>query len=154
MKETIDLICEKIGVVIDWTADNVWPQVMDVLSRYRTYEIIKCTIAMILFIAIIVTYIIFVKKIVTDRRIVIQNYEEYMQLPNNERPSFKRYCSQYWDASYEPDITGVGFGILVVGGLAAIVSLLFLTIGALPNLLEWVFVPETQYLDILQSLAK
>ena len=154
MKEAIDLICEKIGVVIDWTADNVWPQVMDVLSRYRTYEIVEYAIGTLLGIAIIVTYIMFVKKILNDRIAAIQSYEKCMSLPHNERSGFKLYRSKYWDTCYEPDITGIGFGILTVGGIITIVALLSLALGILPDLLKWVFVPEVQYLEILQSLAK
>ena len=38
--EVLDYLGEKFGVAIDWTAENVWPQVMEFMGRYTMYEII------------------------------------------------------------------------------------------------------------------
>ena len=37
----LNYLSEQLGIVIDWTAENVWSQVMDILSRYRLLEIIN-----------------------------------------------------------------------------------------------------------------
>ena len=47
-KEIFELICEKIGVVIDWSQENVVPYVMDFLKRYVAYNIVE-EILLILF---------------------------------------------------------------------------------------------------------
>ena len=38
-KEFVDVIAEKFGMFIDWSVENVYPQVMEILMRYRTYEL-------------------------------------------------------------------------------------------------------------------
>ena len=38
--ETLDYLGEKIGIAIDWTAENVYPQVLNFMARYKTYEIV------------------------------------------------------------------------------------------------------------------
>lgn len=35
----LDAICEKFGIVIDWTASNVMPYLQDLCKRIVTYEI-------------------------------------------------------------------------------------------------------------------
>lgn len=37
--EVLDALCEKMGIVIDWTAENVIPYVMELASKYITFEI-------------------------------------------------------------------------------------------------------------------
>ena len=51
--EVIDALCEKFGIAIDWTSQNVVPYVTDLAARIITYEIWTSTawivIAAILF---------------------------------------------------------------------------------------------------------
>ena len=35
----LDAICEKFGIVIDWTASNVMPYLQDLCNRIVTYEV-------------------------------------------------------------------------------------------------------------------
>ena len=37
--EVLDALCEKFGIVIDWTSQNVIPYVTDLATRIITYEI-------------------------------------------------------------------------------------------------------------------
>ena len=37
--EVLDALCDKIGIVIDWTSQNVVPCVTDLATRIITYEI-------------------------------------------------------------------------------------------------------------------
>ena len=36
----LEYIGEKLGIAIDWTSENIWPQVMDILGRYRILQIV------------------------------------------------------------------------------------------------------------------
>ena len=36
----LNYLGEQLGIAIDWTFENVWPQVMDILERYRLLEIV------------------------------------------------------------------------------------------------------------------
>lgn len=158
MKEAIELLCEKLGMVIDWGAENVWPQVMEVLGRYRIYEIIENAFAAVMFMTIIVAYIVFVKKVITERQLIIQKFNEYARLPHysEERANFKLHPNKYFDDNMTmyPDTTGTTFGILFGGGIATILSLAFLIFGVIPDLFKWIVVPELQWIDVIQSLVK
>jgi uncharacterized membrane protein len=58
-KEIFELICDKIGIAIDWTQENIIPYVMDLCKRYVAYNIVE-TILWILFgIALIIGVITF-----------------------------------------------------------------------------------------------
>jgi hypothetical protein len=35
----LDYMCEKLGIVIDWTADNMLPYVTELLTKFIRYEI-------------------------------------------------------------------------------------------------------------------
>ena len=37
--EVLDALCEKFGIVIDWTSQNVMPYLTDLAARIITYEI-------------------------------------------------------------------------------------------------------------------
>ena len=37
--EVLDVLCDKIGIAIDWTSQNVVPYVTDLATRIITYEI-------------------------------------------------------------------------------------------------------------------
>ena len=37
--EVLDALCEKFGIVVDWTSQNVVPYVTDLATRIITYEI-------------------------------------------------------------------------------------------------------------------
>ena len=35
----LNYLGEQLGIAIDWSSENVWPQVMDILGRYRLFEL-------------------------------------------------------------------------------------------------------------------
>ena len=35
----LNYLGEQLGIAIGWTSENVWPQVMDILGRYRLFEL-------------------------------------------------------------------------------------------------------------------
>lgn len=40
----LDYICNKFGVVIDWTSDNVWPMVKMLAGKYIRWEIASSSV--------------------------------------------------------------------------------------------------------------
>ena len=40
----LDYICNKFGIVIDWTSDNVWPMVEMLAGKYIKWEIASSSI--------------------------------------------------------------------------------------------------------------
>ena len=51
--EVLDAICEKFGVVIDWTANNVTPYLQDLCHRIVTYEIATSVVWIVLQVSIV-----------------------------------------------------------------------------------------------------
>ena len=49
----LDAICEKFGIVIDWTASNIMPYLQDLCERIVTYEIATSAAWIILQVAIV-----------------------------------------------------------------------------------------------------
>ena len=49
----LDAICEKFGIVIDWTASNIIPYLQDLCKRIVTYEIATSAAWIILQVAIL-----------------------------------------------------------------------------------------------------
>lgn len=37
--KVLDYLGAQIGIAIDWSSENVWPQIMDILGRYRLFEL-------------------------------------------------------------------------------------------------------------------
>ena len=60
----LDALCEKFGIVIDWTQQNILPYVQELMAKYIMYEIVTsimwCLIPVLLGVAV---YISFVKPL-------------------------------------------------------------------------------------------
>lgn len=57
----LDAICEKFGIVIDWTASNIMPYLQDLCKRIVTYEI-ATSAAWIILQAVIVVLAFHIRK--------------------------------------------------------------------------------------------
>ena len=60
----LDYICNKFGVVIDWTSDNVWPMVEMLAGKYIRWEIASSILWIILFFISIIICTIGIKLII------------------------------------------------------------------------------------------
>ena len=60
----LDYICNKFGVVIDWTSDNVWPMVEMLAGKYIKWEIASSILWIILFFISIIICTIGIKLII------------------------------------------------------------------------------------------
>ena len=60
----LNYLGEQIGIAIDWTSQNVMPQVMDILGRYRLFEIAKISFELITGFVFIIIGIILIRKII------------------------------------------------------------------------------------------
>jgi len=62
--KVLDYLCDKFGIAIDWTAENVWPQVLDFIGRYQAYAITKHCVGMIFCVVAIIASIFIIKKVI------------------------------------------------------------------------------------------
>lgn len=74
--EVINAICEKFGIVLDWSNENVWPYLQDLMGRFINYTICIEVATIILFglgifICYKITYTIYKHYGVWDEDIVI-----------------------------------------------------------------------------------
>lgn len=51
--QVLDHLSDKLGLAVDWTAENIWPQVIEVMGKYRTYEILADIFQMLIALAMI-----------------------------------------------------------------------------------------------------
>lgn len=137
-KEIFELICEKIGVVIDWSQENVVPFVMDFLKRYVAYNIVEEILLILFSIVLIVGVAIVFKIIIKDRA----------------RCKSKKKDTAFWDYySYNKNVDA-GFGAVfsfVFGG-AILVSAIVMFCCGISELLKWCFVPEFQIVEKISYL--
>ena len=133
----LNYIGEKLGIAIDWTAENVLPQVLDILGRYRIFQIVGNSIWVFVFVALAICFTYFGKS-------VIKNYKSCY---NNHDKNLWFYYSSYWN-EVKWNITSC----LYVTFLA--VYLLIVLVGVptiIGETLKWVFVPEVKYLELLKG---
>ena len=137
-KEVFELICDKIGIAIDWTQENIIPYIMDLCKRYVAYNIVETVLWILFSVALIIGVIIVFRIIVKDRT----------RCASLKKDTF------WWDYySYSKDAeAGLGavFGF-VFGGVFIIFGIITFCIGV-PELLKWCFVPEFQIVEKISYL--
>ena len=134
--KVLDYLGEQLGIAIDWTSENVWPQVMDILGRYRLLEIIStCIWIFAETVFVVVSLIAIVKCIKASARIRKTKEDNFW---------WYRGYSSTWMSGAGAIIT---ISSAVLGG-----SSLFMLPMDIGKLLKWIIVPEIQYLEMLKGL--
>lgn len=137
-KEVFELICEKIGVAIDWTQENIVPYIMDLCKRYVAYNIVETVLWILFGIALIIGGIIVFRVIIKDRARCF---------------SLKR-DTLWWDYYSYNKSTDAGLGAVfgfVFGGVFIIFGIIMFCISV-PELLKWCLVPEFQLIEKISYL--
>lgn len=127
----------QLGIAVDWTSENVWPQVIDILGRYRIFQIIRYVLLIIACICGIIILMVIWKKAIKAYIICTKEHNE----------NFWWYYS-----SYNRDIRMQGYtealvAATIVGGILTLLGIIFST----DALLNWTFVPEIKYLELLNG---
>ena len=155
-QEFVDAAAEKFGMFIDWTSDNVVPQITDILMRYRLYEITRLSLIIsLLFIisSICIGFLIAAKVETKKVNKITRNsdwsyydgafFEYDLNLAyDEEHKNYKVVSSKI------SDITTFG---LVSAIIIGIVLMCLIGFGFEPvfNLIKWIFVPEIQFYQLL-----
>lgn len=133
--KVLDYIGQQLGIAIDWTSENIWPQILDIFGRYRILQLIYCSLWIVVYIAIIIIFTILWVKVI----------KAYHTCKINEEDNF------WWDdRSYGLDMTGYTFAlcaISVFGGIGVIAAF----VHNVSEVLQWLLVPEIQFLDLLKG---
>lgn len=134
--KVIDHLAEKIGVAVDWTAENILPQVLDIMARYRAYEIVLNLLLVLLCIGWVVCVYIAVKGWILPAR---------KRCKENKEDNF-----WFWNCGgdIEPNIAGIIILAFAIGiSLAAII----LGIKGIGELTRWALIPEVQFYKLISG---
>ena len=126
IEKAIDKIAEKFGIVVDWTQDNIYPYVKDIMEKYRTGKIVQDIIIIGILGLLVLLAILTLKHIFTPKR--------------------KPFISKEEDE--------IVSAILITICLLALVLLIPIVIWEICNLIDWIFIPETQFIKEISKLLK
>ena len=129
--KVLDYICAQLGIAIDWSAENVMPQVMDILGRYRVYMMANKGILIICLLLGLFVLFSLLKKCIKG----ISNKEGI-----------------WWYTGYSTNgPSELAITVLVLGFFAGIIALVGFCCSV-SDILQWAIVPEIKYLAMLKGL--
>ena len=95
---TIDGLGERFGVVIDWSKDNIYPQVADICERLIHYKLVCQWIWFAVFVMILATGIALLMVMIKDSRDFVKRVRLGSSLESKEQIKSRRkfyYCNRY-----------------------------------------------------------
>jgi Zn-dependent M28 family amino/carboxypeptidase len=131
--EVLDYMGEKLGIAIDWTSENVMPQVTEFMGRYKVYAIVENGIH-------VITLMIFAALIGVFLKIMFKGI------------ATKDHNNIWYDMSWTTDgmipvfITII---LVVLAGfsIASAVDHVF-------NIARWALIPEIQFFETFSEYLK
>lgn len=75
IEKAIDKIAEKFGIVVDWSQDNIYPYIRDILQRYRTASIVHDAVAIGILGLLILSAILILKS---RGKSIKDSYDEFI----------------------------------------------------------------------------
>lgn len=134
----LNYLGEQLGIVIDWTSENVWPQVMDILGRYRLFELVSTGFWLIMEVVVIFGAFLTLKRMAKD----------YMKIKADQEDNF------WWRRRYgygHNELTGFGWALFIISLLLGVTSVIIIPID-IGKMFKWLIVPEIKYLEMLKGL--
>lgn len=134
--EIIEYISEKMGIAVNWSADNIWPHVEDLLTRITQYKIVSHSIGLAIGFILLFVGFVCINKLSKDHKV-------YKAQKDN---------AIYW-TTYKDSIDLSGKGLLML-----IIVILTLIAGATSvftnanDFLEWLFIPEIRLIEYVSDL--
>ena len=135
----LEYIGGKLGIALDWTSENIWPQVLDILGRYRILQIVISSIWLAVALIALVVFVCLWIKI----------FKAYLACVKDKQSNL------WWEwFSYHGNAGGTGLVTTVIILSAFAFLLIIPTLIIEPGkILEWVFIPEIQFLELFKSIT-
>jgi hypothetical protein len=133
----LEYIGGKLGIALDWSSENIWPQVMDILGRYRLFELVTTGIWLVIELAMLIFAALAFKSM----------FKNFM--------AFKKFgeTNFWWFENYgSASLTGFGVAGLFVGLFCTVFGLFGIPTD-IEELFKWVFIPEIQFLELFKSIT-
>ena len=124
--EVLDYMGEKLGIAIDWTSENVMPQVMEFMGRYKVYAIVEHGIR-------IVMLMIFVATLVVLLKIMFKGIAT--------KSSDNIWCALSWETD------GIATTVITIISILAIVWAILNAVDRVFDIAKWALVPEIQFIE-------
>ena len=135
--ETLDYLGEKIGIAIDWTAENVYPQVLNFMARYKTYEIVIDIMWILIALSCCFGMYLYIKKIVVPAKIRCKETRE------------DNLWFEYWSGDINCNIGGTILTVFL--GCLTFVAVIMMFV-LIEDLVKWSVIPEAQFYDMLKGV--
>lgn len=139
--ETLDYLGKKIGIAIDWTAENIYPQVLDFMARYKNYEIVVDCIWTVLAVGYLIAVYLLVKRCILPARV---------KAISDKSSNFWFEYHRYYELS---DTCNMQFGPIIFVAFLAIIGItsIISTIVNILDIAKWIIIPEAQFYDMLKG---
>lgn len=125
--KVLDNLCEKFGIAIDWTSQNVVPYLKELVGRFINYEVVTSIFWIIVGVIAIIIPVIVIKK--------ISKYAE------------KEIEEDYYSDWRVYQVVTIIFGSLIV------FTFLIMILFQIYDIIECYTIPEKVIFDYLNSLT-
>ena len=134
--KVIDHLAEKIGVAVDWTAENILPQVLDIMARYRECEMILNLLLVLLCVGWGVCVYIAVKGWI---------------LPARKRCAETKVDNfWFWECCGDIELNIAGI-IILAFAIGVSLTAIILCIKNIGELTRWALIPEVQFYKLISG---
>lgn len=137
--KVLDYITDKLGVAIDWTAENVMPYIEEVIGKFVTYNIVKCSFWVAIGLTLMFIFVGMLRIPKKSKKKCLQNKEDTMLY------WYKSSCEEVKMDDDAMCAFVVGCGALFLIGMAFIGC----NIG---DLIKWSIIPEMALLEEIKCL--
>lgn len=138
--EILNEICNKLGIAVDWTSENILPQVKIVCEKLVKYFIIQRSIMCsfgFLFACVGIAYGIFLLK-------------QFLQCRTTKKDNYLFEYNTYSGSAVSLSYT---WGINVIAFVIGLTGIILFGIG-LSELIKWLTVPEIAIIEYLRDMIK
>lgn len=139
--EVLDYLGEKTGLAIDWTAENGYPQIVEFMGRYKTYEIVTNIIWILIALGCCFGMYLYIKKLVIPAKIRCEETRD----SNLWFESWTSFIGSNACWNVEGLVLTIFFGCITFA--SAITGFI-----AIKNLVKWIVIPEMQFYEVIKSL--
>lgn len=132
--QVIDALCEKFGIVINWTSDNVIPYIEMLGKKLVTYEICTSIVWLVIMITVSISSIVIARK----------SFPIFLQEIKRTTDKYG-LCTSNWD---------VGFGFFIAGlAVINIVSIIVIITQAM-DIIKCLTFPEMYIFEYITALIQ
>lgn len=136
--KVLDYLGEKFGIAIDWTQENVFPYLQDLLSRFAGYRIAISIFWIIAAIAGCFLTVYLGKKMVASFKTA-------------KEKKVDTFLFERWGDSIDPTLLGI---FAIIGFVVLAVANICVFFCSAEELIKWIFIPELPMIEYLKGLVE